>query len=124
MYRIYTVFGLAVRYSFIFSRFYPLTDDVPTLQQLQLIQGKDKMVKVIDAVAPEWEELAISFGLAGHVISTIRKDNFRDSKTATRQVLTHWLAGECPGTVSWESLVEHLDNAGFSGVAFDLQDLF
>ena len=96
------------------------------MQQLQQVQGREKTIRVIEGVAPEWEELAIAMGFEAHIITAIRRDNLRDAKAATRQILTRWLDGECTaGTaVSWESLVQYLDNAGFSGVAFDLQELF
>ena len=105
--------------------FFSSADDVPTLQQLQQLQGKDnKTVRVIDTVAHEWEELAIAMGFQAHVIATIRRENIRDVKEATRQILTLWLEGECSEPVSWGTLVESLHTAGFSNVAFDVQELF
>ena len=100
-------------------------DDTPTLQQLQQIQGKnDKTIKIIETVAPEWEELAIAMGFEHFVIDTIRRDNVHDAKTATRQLFTLWLNGECYGVVSWERLVECLHDSGFACVAFDVQEMF
>ena len=74
-------------------------------------------------VAPEWEELAISMGTKAHIISTIRRDNLQDSKGATRQLFIGWLEGK---TVSctWEGLVQCLDDAGFSGIASEIQEMF
>ena len=91
------------------------------MQQLQRVQGADKVIKIMNAVAPEWEELAMSMGVEAHVISTIRRDNLQDSKGATRQLFMTWLEGKAG---SWEGLVECLDDAGFSSIASDLQKLF
>ena len=50
------------------------TDQVPTIQQLHELQGKDgKSIRIIDTVAPEWEELAMAMGFPAHVIGTIRE---------------------------------------------------
>ena len=101
------------------------SDDMPTLQQLQQIQGKkNKTIRIIETVAPEWEELAIAMGFAPFAINTIRRDNSRNAKAAAQQLLIQWLEGECSGMVSWERLVECLHDGGFTGVAFDVQEMF
>ena len=98
---------------------------MPTIQQLQELQGRDgKTVTIIDTVAPEWEELAIAMEFPAHVISTIRRDNLRDAKGATLQILTQWLEGKCSIAVLWGTLVDCLHQAGFSNVALDLQEMF
>ena len=100
------------------------TDHVPTIQQLQEIQGRDgKTVRIMDTVAPEWEELAIAMGFPAHELKTIRRDNVRDAKRATLHIFTQWL-GDYSTSVSWGSLVDCLDQAGFSNVALDLQEMF
>ena len=102
---------------------HPFTiDEMPSLQQLQRINGRDyKVIRIMNTVAPEWEELAICMGFEAHVINTIRTDNLQNSKGATRQLFMTWLEGKAR---SWEGLVEHLDDAGFSVIASDLQDMF
>ena len=98
------------------------TEEKPTIQQLQKMEGKDnKVIRIMTTVAPEWEELAISMEIEAHIISTIRRDNLQDSKGATRQLFIGWLEGK---TVSWEGLVQCLDDAGFSGIASEIQEMF
>ena len=100
------------------------TDQVPTIQQLHELQGKDgKTVRIIDTVAPEWEELAIAMGFPAHMISTIRRDNLRDAKGATLQVLTLWLKGSSSVSVSWAVLLGCLQQADFSNITLDLQEM-
>lgn len=87
---------------------------MPTIQQLHELQGKDgKIIRIIDTVAPEWEELAMAMGFPAHVISTIRRNNLRDAKGATLQILTQsWgLEGKSSVPVSWESFVDCLHQA-------------
>ena len=101
------------------------TDQVPTIQQLHELQGKDgKSIRIIDTVAPEWEELAMAMGFPAHVISTIWRNNIRDAKGATLQILTLWLEGKSSVPVSWESLVDCLYQADFSTVSLDIQEMF
>ena len=98
---------------------------MPTIRQLQEVEGKDsKKVHILDIVAPEWEELAIAMGFPAHVIGTIRKDNLRDAKGATLQIFTQWLGGTYPIPVTWGTLVDYLDQAGFSTLSLDLQEMF
>ena len=105
--------------------FSSFTDQVPTIQQLHELQGKDgKTVRIIDTVAPEWEELAMAMGFPAHVISTIRRNNLRDAKGATLQILTQWLEGKSSVPVSWESLVDCLHQAEFSNASLDVQEMF
>ena len=98
---------------------------MPTIQQLHELQGKDgKTMRIIDTVAPEWEELAMAMGFPALVIGTIRRNNLRDAKGATLQILTLWLEGKSSVPVSWESLVECLHQAEFSNVSLDIQEMF
>ena len=80
-----------------------------------------EVIRIMSTVAPDWEELAMSMGLEAHVISTIRRDNLQDSKGATRQLFMTWLERKAG---SWEGLIEHLEDAGFSGIASDLREMF
>ena len=101
---------------------YICADEAPTLQQLQNINGKDKkLIRIMDSVSPDWEDVAISMGLEAHVINTIKRDNVHDSKAATRQLFMKWLEGR---RKSWDMLVDILDDAGFSIIASDLQEMF
>ena len=98
---------------------------MPTIQQLHELQGRDgKIIRIIDTVAPEWEELAMAMGFPAHVISTIQRNNLRDAKGATLQIFTQWLEGRSPVPVSWENLVSCLHQAEFSNISLDVQEMF
>ena len=98
---------------------------MPTIQQFQEIQGRDgKTIHIMDTVASEWEEIAIAMGFPAHELKTLRKDNIRDAKGATVQIFSQWLEGSYSTPVSWGTLVDCLDRAGFSNVALDLQEMF
>ena len=98
---------------------------MPTIQQIQEIQGRDgKIIRIIDMVASEWEEVAIAMGFPAHELKTLRRDNIRDAKGATVQIFSQWLGGGYSTPVSWRTLVDCLDRAGFSNVALDLQEMF
>ena len=66
----------------------------------------------------------MAMGFPAHVIGTIRRNNLRDAKGATLQILTLWLEGKSSVPVSWESLVDCLYQADFSTVSLDIQEMF
>ena len=51
--------------------------------------GDTKKIRVIDTMAAEWEELAITLGFKAAVINYIRRDHVHDAKGACCHVLTN-----------------------------------
>lgn len=86
----------------------------------------DETVRVIDAVAPKWEELAIALGFKPYTIQTIQRDHVQDARAACQRMLSMWLEEKeenlCrPAT--WLTLVQCLIDAEFSTLAQDLEDV-
>ena len=92
------------------------TDKKPKLQQLQQFDGVKGVVRVIDAIAYKWEEVAIAFGFNGPSIERIKKDAFYRNKKATTDMFVEWLEegdsnSELRTPVTWSTLVECLKEA-------------
>ena len=62
----------AKSYALTVLRLVIFTYHVPTIQQLQEIQGRDgKTACVMDTAASEWEEVVIAMGFPAHELKTI-----------------------------------------------------
>ena len=76
-----------------------------------MLKSRDgREVRIIEAVAAEWEKLAIRFGFEGPRINSIRKGTFFKPDDACFKMFTKWLAGEHnlkPPT--WSNLIQCLE---------------
>lgn len=82
------------------------------------------MVKIIEQVASQWEELAYVLQFSSAVVKTIECDNPKDCIAACTELLHWWLRG-AEGTrqpVSWATLVECLRDCDFIVLARDLEN--
>ena len=103
--------------SFFFSIFSEADlEDRPTLQQLQILKGHGKEVKIISEAAYQWEMLAIAMGLNYPDIEKIKLDT-NGAKKACLCVFVSWLEGNTPRPISWEQLLECLQDADLSNLA-------
>ena len=80
-------------------------------------------MKVIEQVAPEWEELAYTLHFSPAVVRAVQRDT-QDCASACTEVLYQWVSG-AEGTlqpVSWVALIECLRDCNFSMLARDLEN--
>ena len=91
------------------------------MNQLGIIKGNGKTVKVIRRVAAKWEEVATSLHFDGHDIERIKRDHNNSCLEACRTVFMEWLEGEGLEPITWETLIKVLNEAGFSEPASDLE---
>ena len=93
----------------------------PVLHQLDLIEYKDKTLKVIDQSAAKWERLATRLHFESHDVSRIRKDYHLRSFDACQTVLIEWLDGRGRQPTTWGTLIKALKEADMSELASDLE---
>ena len=81
------------------------------------------MVKVVEAVAEEWEELAKTLHFNSSVIESVR-ESFPLPKDGCQEMLRRWLdrQEETCQPVYWNTLINSLCEAGFVDIANDLQE--
>ena len=106
---------------------YTLLEHSPKLQQLEELTGCDsKIVRIINGVASKWEELAIALGFDAPAIDCIRRDFSSDCKEACSQMLQKWIKMEYTACkpVTWTVLIQCLQDAEFSSLAKDLNEIF
>ena len=107
-----------------FLFFFFIVEDPPTLDELEQITGSDsKVVRVIDTVAPKWEEVAIALGFDGPAIDRMRRDYATDCREACSQMLQKWLRMDYVDIckpISWDVFVQSLQDAEFSCLADEL----
>ena len=91
---------------------YSLAADQPKLYQLQKFKGQGgRTVKVIEQVAPVWEQLACSLHFDSAVIGAIDRDH-RKCEVACMDMFGRWLEGSARQPVSWETLMAALRDSG------------
>lgn len=93
----------------------------PVLHQLDLIESKDKTLKMIDQSAAKWEKLAIRLHFENHDVSRIRKDHHLQSVDACRTALMEWLDGKGRQPTTWGTLIKALVEAEMAELAGDLE---
>ena len=102
------------------------TDAQPKLDELeQLMSHGGRVIKIIDSVASEWEQVAKSLCLDEATIDKIKGDNLHQSRDACLQMFKMWLdgsGGHCV-PVTWSGLVQSLKDAGLVDVAVDTEEL-
>ena len=91
----------------------------PKLRQLQLLKFPDGTeLRIMDKVAPKWDEVAIALGFDGAQIETIEIGAYYQPRNACRKMFTGWLAGGHdlkPPT--WDVLVQSLRAAKLTELA-------
>lgn len=96
----------------------------PTLEQLVILEGHRRRVKVIESVAARWENLALALGFEAPVIDYLRRDFEHNSLGAATQVLIKWLNGEgdLDKPITWSTLIQCLNEAGKKVLAEDVEE--
>ena len=104
-----------------------LLEHPPNLQQLEELTGcGSKTIRIINSVASKWEELAIALDFDAPAIDCIRRDFSSDCREACSQMLQKWIKMEynvCK-PVTWTILIQCLQDAEFSTLAKDLNEIF
>ena len=98
--------------------------DIRDLQLLQECGGT--CVRILDSVAPDWEEIAVAIGLGITDINRIAREHSSDVGRACLQVFGHWLSDyESLGLPlpTWRALLEVLLRAEFNSLADQIQTL-
>ena len=106
-----------------------IAEEAPTYDQLVQLTGlreHSKTVKIIDNVAPNWEEVAIALGFDAPAIDRMKRDHTSDCKAACTSMFQKWLDMEHADigeSVSWRTLIQGLQDAEFSCLADDVSDI-
>ena len=101
---------------------YCQTDDRPTLDQLtQLIDRDGRTHRILETIAPKWEELAQSLGFPPAVVKTVDKNHPHDVRAACEEMMGQWLAGrEDTRPPTWAALTETLRECHMVTLALDV----
>lgn len=92
-------------------------------------RGVKLHVRVIDNVAPNWENLAIALGFKYYTIMTVRRNYKSDAREACCQILSMWLEQaeeeeDLVRPVTWATLIQCLVTAELSCLAEELKGSF
>lgn len=96
---------------------------VPEFHQLDLIEGNNKTVKVIERIAHKWEEVATRLYFGAHDIASIKQDCHYRTLQASRQVMMEWQMGKGRKPTTWATLINALSEADLAEVSYDLESV-
>ena len=101
---------------------FPLAGDRPELWQLQRFVGvSGRVVGVIEDISPDWEKLALALHFRGVIIRAVRESEHFQVERACRDILHRWLDGQGLQPVTWNTLVECLEDIDHGSLAGDLR---
>ena len=82
-------------------------DEMPTLNQLQLLKGRGQEVRVIERIAPRWKQIAAAIGFDGSRILSIEQNSHFQTEDACLNMFIRWQSGEHGlKPCKWTSLIE------------------
>ena len=100
--------------------------DKPTLPDLLCfkyndISGTQHRIHIIDTVASRWRRLGPALNISEHHLNNI-EHNHGNVEDRCRTMLSDWLQGTVgDGPVTWETLVEAIDDARYGELAQQLK---
>ena len=99
-----------------------MVGNTPKLRQLQLLKFPDGTeLRIMEKVAPKWEEVAIALGFDGARIETIEIGAYCKPRIACRKMFIDWLSGGHDlKRPTWGSLVQSLRAAKLTEIVADL----
>ena len=90
--------------------------------QLQRFVGvSGKPVRVVEEVCADWEKLALALQFRGGVIRAVERSQHFQVEAACLTILQRWLDGEGRQPVTWETLMESLEDIEYGTLASDLR---
>ena len=90
--------------------------------QLQKFVGvRGRVVRVIEEISADWEKLALALRFRGVVIRAVRESEHFQVERACHTILHRWLDGQSLQPVTWDTLVECLEDINHGSLAGDLR---
>lgn len=99
-----------------------LAGNRPEMWQLQRFVGvSGRMVRVVEVISPDWKKLALALQFHGGVIRAVEQNQHFQVEAACVTILQRWLDGESRHPVTWETLIDCLEEIGHSTLASELR---
>ena len=90
--------------------------------QLQMFVGvRGREVRVIEEIAADWKRLALALHFRRGVLWAVRESEHFQVENACCTILHKWLDGQGLQPVTWDTLVECLEDIGHRSLAEDLR---
>ena len=74
-------------------------------------------MKIVETIAYRWHDVGLALHFEGSVIASIKESTFSNVEEGCRRMLDRWLEGQCHEPVTWDRLMEALQEAGFIELA-------
>lgn len=99
-----------------------------TLRSLNLLKwktadGQKQKLSVLETVMNSWKRIGHCLGVSNPLLQAWEKKYLRDPEECCRCVFQHWIDNGCEDyEVSWDGVVELLDDLNFSEDVIKLQE--
>ena len=100
-------------------------DDIPNLVTLIKFPGRHRRIDIIQCVAADYQKFGTLLlgDVDGSRMSAIEKTNNLNSVATSKAILEEWLKGRGVRPVSWNTLVQCLQDAEFNTLADDILEV-
>lgn len=96
-------------------------DGCPRLYQLECLKIDGERVRIIQKIGIAWQRVALSLGFDHSVLDTIQYDHPHRTEAACTEMLKRWLNREACEAITWQRLLEALEDAEHSELAKKLK---
>ena len=89
----------------------PSLEDRPRMTELYYFTGRSgKRYRILDQVAPWWEDLAFALEFEGYQTETVKKSNMGSVEDCCRVMIGQWLQGRTSRHVTWDTLFNAMED--------------
>lgn len=92
------------------------------LHLFKLVPEDGAEVKILERVAFEFQKVAIALGFQHGVYEAVLLAVYNDHEHACMKIFEKWLNGEGRKPVTWATLIQALEDAGFRELARQLKN--
>lgn len=98
-----------------------LSDAVPKLSHLNVLQLSNKRIKIIESIQPEWKKIARLLEIREESIKTIEMENPKSVYECCCAIFIKWLEGSGLKPISWNTLIDVLFRLEKDNIAKELK---
>ena len=113
---------MAILYGASYCSYYHAADNPPTLHELLNFSGQEKRINIPQAIGTQYTKFGIILleDDSGARVDSIVREHRERAEDINTKILQEWLTGRGKQPVTWETLVEVLQDIELSTLAGDI----
>ena len=96
----------------------------PRMAQLESMWTHKERITLIKTLSPWWRDIGLCLEFSPAALDTIYADEAHKMESCCRRLFHCWLGGAGVQPVLWRFLLDALGEAGFRGIADDIERTF